>query len=250
MKKILICGLLVGAFAACSQQPPADKQVALDSERAKLGYAMGMDVGTSLSQLGADIDTDAFVEAFRASVAKGEMRMKPDESAKVKQVFFQKRQQEQQAKMEADGAKNKAAGEAFLAANKKKEGVTTTASGLQYEVLTAAEGNKPAATDTVKVHYKGTLIDGTEFDSSYARGEPATFPLNRVIRGWTEGVQLMSVGSKYRFYVPANLAYGSRGAGPKIGPNATLIFEVELLGIETAAQGAGQTTKSTAKPAG
>ncbi len=234
MKKLMLSGVLALLLAACSQgDAPATKakQVELDSEKARFSYAMGMDVGTSFSQMGADIDADAFVEAFRTAVAKGEMRMQAEEAARVKQAFFQKRRQEQQARMEATGAANKTAGEAFLAANKQKKGIITTPSGLQYEVLTPAEGDKPTATDTVKVHYRGTLIDGTEFDSSYKRGEPATFPLNRVIRGWTEGVQLMSVGSKYRFFVPPELGYGARGAGPKIGPNATLIFEVELLDI-------------------
>lgn len=231
MKKVLIGTMVVAALAACSPQESEHKQVALDSEQAQLSYAMGMDVGTSLSQLGGDIDSDAFVEAFRTTLEKGNVRLKPEEAAKVKQAFFQKRQQQQQAKMEAAGAENKKAGEAFLAANGKKDGVKTTASGLQYEVITPAEGAKPIATDTVKVHYRGTLIDGTEFDNSIARGEPATFPLNRVIPGWTEGVQLMNVGSKYRFYVPSDLAYGPRGAGAKIGPNSTLIFEVELLEI-------------------
>jgi len=231
MKKVLIGTIVVAALAACSPQEPQKKEVALDSEQSQLGYAMGMDVGTSLSQLGGDIDSDAFVEAFRTTLEKGTLRLKPEEAAKVKQAFFQKRQQQQQAKMEAAGSENKAVGEAFLAANGKKDGITTTASGLQYEVITPAKGDKPKATDTVKVHYRGTLIDGTEFDSSIARGEPATFPLNRVIAGWTEGVQLMNVGSKYRFYVPSTLAYGPRGAGAKIGPNSALIFEVELLEI-------------------
>jgi FKBP-type peptidyl-prolyl cis-trans isomerase len=222
-------------LAACSQgQPPADKPVALDSDTSKLGYAMGMDVGTSLGRMAADVDADAFVEAFRASLAKGEMRMSPEEAAEVTQTFFQKKQQEKQAKAAAAGAANKSAGEEFLAVNKQKDGITTTPSGLQYELLRAAEGARPVITDTVKVHYRGTLIDGTEFDSSYTRGQPATFPLKGVIPGWTEGLQLMSVGSKYRLFVPSELAYGERGTGAKIGPNATLIFEVELLSIETA----------------
>jgi len=225
-------GLMVATLAACSKDETATpKQVALDSDRAKFSYAMGMDVGNSLRQMGGEIDVDAFVDAFRTSIANGEMRMKAEDAAKVKQAFFQKRQQEQQEKMKVEGDANKKAGESFLAANKQKEGVTTTASGLQYEVITQGKGDKPSSTDTVKVHYRGTLIDGTEFDSSYARGEPATFPLNRVIRGWTEGVQLMNVGSKYRLFVPSDLGYGPRGAGAKIGPNATLIFEVELLEI-------------------
>lgn len=124
---------------------------------------------------------------------------------------------------------NKAAGEAFLAENSKKENIVTTESGLQYEVIKKGEGDSPKASDTVTVHYQGTTIDGKEFDSSYSRNAPATFPLNRVIKGWTEGLQLMNVGAKYRFFIPPQLAYGERGAGPDIGPNSTLIFEVELL---------------------
>ncbi len=235
MRKLIALGMMLG-LAACSQgDAPSEKakQAALDTDVAKFSYAMGMDVGTSLRQMGSDIDADVLVEALRTSLAGGEVRLKPEEAGQVKQAFFQKKQQEKQAEMAATGATNKVTGETFLATNKKKESVMTTDSGLQYEVLTSADGAKPVATDTVKVHYKGTLIDGTEFDSSYARGEPATFPLNRVIRGWTEGVQLMTVGSKYRFFVPSGLAYGERGAGQKIGPNSTLIFEVELLNIET-----------------
>lgn len=230
MKKLIVLAVMVLGLAACTQEK-ADKPVALESDKAKFSYAMGMDVGSSLGQVGTDIDTDAFVEAFRTSIAKGETRLKAEEAKKIQQAFFMKKQKEQHEKMQASGTANKTTGEAFLAANKQKDGITTTASGLQYEVLTPAEGDKPAATQTVKVHYRGTLIDGTEFDSSYKRGEPATFPLNRVIRGWTEGVQLMSPGSKYRFFVPSELGYGERGAGADIGPNSTLIFEVELLEI-------------------
>ncbi len=129
-------------------------------------------------------------------------------------------------------ANNKAEGEAFLAENTKKDGVITTASGLQYTILTAAEGDKPSVSSNVTVHYRGTTLNGEEFDSSYSRNAPATFPLNRVIAGWTEGVQLMSVGEKYRFFIPSDLAYGAQGAGGAIGPNATLIFDVELLSIQ------------------
>ncbi|MDT8376854.1 MAG: FKBP-type peptidyl-prolyl cis-trans isomerase [Mariprofundaceae bacterium] len=228
MKKLILLGTIVLGLAACSQgQAPEDKPVALDSDTNKLGYAMGMDAGNFFRQLTNDADADAFVEAFSAAVAGKEMRMKPEEAGQVKQAFAQRKQQEKQVVAEA----NKSSGMAFLETNKQKSGITTTSSGLQYEVLRAAEGNRPVATDMVKVHYKGTLIDGTEFDSSYARGEPATFPLNAVIPGWGEGLQLMNVGSKYRLFVPSELAYGERGAGAKIGPNTTLIFDVELLEI-------------------
>lgn len=135
------------------------------------------------------------------------------------------------AQMKAGGDKARESGAKFLADNGKREGVTQTASGLQYEVLTKADGPKPAVTDTVSVHYRGTLLNGTEFDSSYKRGEPATFPLQGVIKGWTEALQLMPVGSKWKLFIPSELAYGERGAGSDIGPNETLVFEVELLGI-------------------
>jgi FKBP-type peptidyl-prolyl cis-trans isomerase len=140
-------------------------------------------------------------------------------------------QERQKAERAAQAEKAKQEGEAFLAENAKREGVKTTDSGLQYEVLQEGEGKKPTAEDRVTVHYKGTLISGEEFDSSYARGQPVTFPLSNVIPGWTEGVQLMSPGAKYKFYIPSDLAYGERGAGVKIGPNETLIFEVELLSV-------------------
>jgi FKBP-type peptidyl-prolyl cis-trans isomerase len=139
-----------------------------------------------------------------------------------------KQQREEQA------GKNLEEGKAFLAENARKEGVRTLPSGLQYQVLSQGEGDPPAATDTVTVHYRGTLVDGSEFDSSYGRGEPATFPLDRVIRGWTEGLRLMRPGAKYRLFVPPELAYGERGGGPKIGPNSTLVFEVELLSVQRA----------------
>jgi len=227
MKKTVMTAAMLLALAGCSQQPQEQKQVALDSAKAKLGYAMGMDVGASFTRMADNIDVDAFVEGFRASIAKGETRMTAEEAVDVKQAYLR----EQQARFAAEAEANKRSGEAFLAANSQKEGITTTASGLQYEVLKAADGARPTAADTVKAHYRGTLIDGTEFDNSYKRGEPVVFPLDRVIHGWIEGLQLMSVGSKYRFYIPSGLAYGIRGKGPKIGPNAVLIFEVELLEI-------------------
>ena len=157
--------------------------------------------------------------------------MTAEEAAAIRQEYVQKMQAAQQAESTAAGASNLAEGQKFLADNKGKEGVQTTASGLQYKVLTMGDGAKPAATDTVKVHYSGKLLDGTEFDSSYARNEPISFALNRVIPGWTEGVQLMPIGSKFVFYIAPELGYGEGGGGP-IPPNSTLVFEVELLDIE------------------
>jgi FKBP-type peptidyl-prolyl cis-trans isomerase FklB len=154
----------------------------------------------------------------------------------------------QETKMAEEGAANKKEGDAFLAANKTKEGVVTLPSGLQYKILKAGTGPKPKTTDTVISNYKGTLINGTEFDSSYKRGQPATFPVGQVIKGWTEALQLMPVGSKWQIFVPADLAYGQRGAGPDIGPNATLIFEVELMSIKPPAAPAASGSMKPAAP--
>src|SRR3989338_270904 len=159
--------------------------------------------------------------------------LKSEKEVQETMMAFQNEMKTKQAEhAKVLGGKNKKEGEAFLAENKKKEGVKTTASGLQYKVIKNGNGKKPKATDTVTVHYKGTLIDGTEFDSSYKRGEPTSFPVNQVIAGWTEALQLMNVGSKWQLFIPANLGYGDRGAGPQIGPNAAFIFEVELISLK------------------
>ena len=203
----------------------------LETEAQQLGYIIGMDIGKSLKQQGADIDLDSLFEAIRATYEDGELAMTPEEAASVREQFIAKRRAEAEADRASVATANAAAGDKFLLENRGKEGVEMTDSGLQYKVVTEGDGPRPAATDTVTVHYRGTLLNGEEFDSSYSRGEPATFGLNQVIPGWTEGVQLMPVGSKYMFFIPSNLAYGENGP-PSIGPNATLIFEVELLGIE------------------
>ena len=192
----------------------------------KVSYALGLSLGQNMASSGVKtIEFDDLVAGMKAIMNKEKPAISFDEAQEVLNTFF--------AELEAQVAgKAKEEGEAFLAANAKREGVNVTASGLQYEVLTAAEGKKPKATDKVKVHYEGTLIDGTVFDSSYRRGEAISFGLNQVIKGWTEGVQLMSVGAKYKFFIPYNLAYGERGAGAQIPPYAALIFTVELLDIE------------------
>ena len=192
----------------------------------KVSYALGLSLGQNMASSGVKtIEYDDLVAGMKAIMNKEKPAISFDEAQEVLNTFF--------AELEAKVAgKAKAEGEAFLAENAKREGVIVTGSGLQYEVLTAAEGKKPKATDKVKVHYEGTLIDGTVFDSSYRRGEAISFGLNQVIKGWTEGVQLMSVGAKYKFFIPYNLAYGERGAGAQIPPYAALIFTVELLGIE------------------
>jgi FKBP-type peptidyl-prolyl cis-trans isomerase len=205
--------------------------VELKTEEEQLGYIIGMDIGNSLKQQGAAIDLDALFAAIRSTYEGTELAMTPEEAATVRERFIAQRRAEAEQERSTKAAENAAEGDRFLLENRDKEGVVTTDSGLQYKVITMGEGPKPAATDTVTVHYRGTLINGDEFDSSYSRNQPATFGLNQVIAGWTEGVQLMPVGSKFMFYIPSNLAYGEN-APPTIGPNATLIFEVELLSID------------------
>ncbi len=233
-KKILVVAMLGLGLSACNQaaEKSVEQTVALDSEAQKFSYAMGMDVGKSLKNLDAEVDADAFALAVKDVLAGNEAKLPEEVAANIKQTFFRKKQEEQMKKRQNAAAENQAKGEKFLAENAKKDGVKVTDSGLQYEVIKQGDGPKPTPENTVKVHYKGTTIDGVEFDSSYSRGQPISFPLNGVIKGWTEGVALMPVGSKYRFFIPAELAYGERGAGAKIGPNSTLIFEVELLAIE------------------
>ena len=214
------------AFAA-----PAFAQEKPDTEKEKISYVVGMQVGASLSQIKDEIDLEVVFDAIRGSLAGKEPLLSQEEAMAVQQAFAQKLQARRASEMQAAAETNKAEGEKFLAANKSKSGVKTTDSGLQYQVLKEGTGPKPAATDTVKVHYTGTLLDGTKFDSSVDRGEPAQFALNAVIPGWTEALQLMPVGSKYRLWIPAELAYGDRGTPGPIGPNKTLTFDVELLEI-------------------
>jgi len=245
MKKIMIIAC-VAILAACSQKAEAPAKapaLTLDNDKAKISYAIGLDIAQSLQSLESELDRSVLIAAINDRLDGGEVKLTAEDAGKVKQDFFKKQAAKRAADQKAAAQKNIAAGKAFLAENAKKAGVTTTASGLQYEVLTPGTGDKPAATDKVTVNYKGMLIDGTEFDSSYKRGKPVTFPLNGVIKGWTEGVQLMSVGSKFKFVLPADLAYGERGAGAKIGPNSVLVFEVELLGIGDVKEAKAATTK-------
>ncbi len=192
----------------------------------KLSYAVGMSMASNLMNSGLkEIDVDSFVKAFTEIMNNTTPSMSPEEANQILQDYFRKSQDDMLTK-------NLEAGKAFLAENSKKEGITTLSSGLQYEVITEGNGPKPSATDQVKCHYHGTLIDGTVFDSSVQRGQPAVFGVNQVIKGWVEALQLMPVGSKWRLFIPSDLAYGEQGAGGSIEPNTALIFEVELLGIE------------------
>ena len=236
-RKILIVLLATAFVAACAKtEDGADGADAsgLATDAEKFGYAIGVDIGKSLSPVKDDVDVDALVDGIEETLAGKEPRLDDAAREKVKSEISGKLQQKQMEQRLAKAGEAKEAGAKFLAENGKREGVKTTASGLQYEVLSEGSGASPKKEDKVTVHYRGTLIDGTEFDSSIARGQPVTFPLGNVIPGWTEGLQLMKPGAKYKLYIPANLGYGERGAGAKIGPNETLIFEVELIGVEKA----------------
>ncbi len=240
------------AAPAAAAAKPAAPAVPLDKN--KISTMVGMDIGRGLTQIKDDIDIKAVEAALEATLKGEKTALTPEEALTVRQEFMQQMQAKRVTEQKQAAEKNKTEGVAFLAKNKTAKGVKTTASGLQYLVEKEGTGAKPKATDTVKVNYLGTKIDGEKFDSSYDRGQPATFPLNGVIKGWSEGLQLMPVGSKYKLFVPADLAYGENGPGP-IGPNATLVFEVELLAIEkpgdkpAAEAGAKPAAKPVAKPA-
>ena len=223
----MVVAMALVAGAAAAQDAPA-----LTSPKEKRSYALGVNIGTGLGKQGMDIDAALLAKGLQDALAGKKTLLTQEEVQAVLAEFQAEMQKKQAAAMQQAAETNKKAGDAFLAANKAKEGVVTLPSGLQYKVLKAGEGKKPAAEDTVVCHYRGTLIDGTEFDSSYSRNEPLTIPVNRIIRGWSEALQLMPVGSKWQLVIPANLAYGERGTPGPIGPNAVLIFEVELLSIK------------------
>lgn len=204
----------------------------LKTQKDKVSYSIGLDIGKNLKNQSIEIDPNLLARGIQDAISGGKPLLTEEEVQGVMTAFSQEMQSKMAAKSKAAADKNQKEGEAFLAENKKKKDIVTLPSGLQYKVITAGKGKKPKATDTVTTHYRGTLIDGTEFDSSHKRGEPASFPVSGVIPGWTEALQLMPIGSKWQLFVPANLAYGPRGAGQQIGPNATLIFEVELLSIQ------------------
>ena len=198
----------------------------------KLSYALGLGIGQQLAQMGAqDISADDFAQAIKDVLEGKELKVSHREAQVIVQEYFQKQEQKLQAERSAQGKVHKEAGEKYLAENAKKDGVITLPSGLQYQVLKEGNGKKPTAKDSVKCHYEGFLIDGTVFDSSVQRGEPAVFGLQQVIAGWTEGLQLMQEGAKYRFFIPYRLAYGEGGAGGSIPPFAALIFDVELIKV-------------------
>lgn len=197
---------------------------ALSSDTQKFSYAIGLEIGASLESIAESIDIDALIRGIRDTLGDGSVRMSAEESFEVRQRVFAQLHQE-------TAAKNLREQNEFLARNARGDDVISTSSGLQYKVITEGTGTRPTMADQVIVHYRGTLLDGTEFDSSYRRGEPSTFPLESVIDGWAEVLQLMTVGSTYRVWIPSHLAYGEEGAGQAIGPNEMLVFDIKLLGI-------------------
>nr|WP_320117085.1 FKBP-type peptidyl-prolyl cis-trans isomerase [uncultured Marinifilum sp.] len=223
--KVLSLALGLSAMALVSCNQTGSKNVSLNNTIDSVSYSIGVNFGSNLERSGiTEFNEEILLAAMHAAINKDSLKIDARQSGKVINDYLRAIQEEK-------GKANIAKGEKFLSENAKKEGVVTTESGLQYKVISEGNGAKPLATDQVKVHYRGTTIDGKEFDSSYKRNEPATFAANRVIKGWTEALQLMPVGSKWELYIPAKLAYGPRGAGADIGPNETLIFEVELLDI-------------------
>lgn len=220
------------AKATADKSETAGKYPGLATEKDQASYMVGMAMAKQIEPMKDDIDVDMLMKAIKSSLAGEKMLLTEEQASEIGATFGEKMQAKQIAKMMAESKKNLADGQTFLAANAKKPDIKTTASGLQYQVLTEGKGAKPKATDAVRVHYKGTLLDGKTFDSSYDRNEPAVFPLNQVAPGWSEGVQLMPVGSKYKLWIPSSLGYGEKGTpGGPIPPNATLVFEVELLEI-------------------
>jgi FKBP-type peptidyl-prolyl cis-trans isomerase FklB len=223
---VLLC------LVAITIQLSAQKKLTLKTEKDKVSYIIGTDIAKNLKKQGIDVDSEILFKGFKDAFADQKLALSDSEIQQVMMAFQQEMMSKQSKKAGELAEKNQKEGDAFLAANKKKDSVVTLPSGLQYKVIAEGTGKMPGLNDTVTTHYRGTLIDGTEFDNSYKRGEPATFPVKGVIPGWTEALQHMKVGAKWQLFIPANLAYGERGAGETIGPNATLIFEVELLLIK------------------
>lgn len=228
MRYIIV--ILLGVALAFTTAAAADR-AGLSSKKQKESYSIGYDIGTNLKKQDVDVSFDDLYAGLKDAMTGAKPLMSEQEMKDSIMNLRGELMARQQQKMKALAEKNKKQGEEFLAKNKKEKGVKTLPSGLQYRVIKDGTGASPKATDTVTVNYRGTLIDGTEFDSSYKRGQPATFPVNGVIKGWTEALQLMKEGSKWQLFIPSELAYGERGAGPNIGPNATLIFEVELISV-------------------
>lgn len=226
--RLVIAAVVIGLMGC---QGAKDKKITLETQKQKVSYSIGIDIGNNFKQSEIDIDLEALAQGVKDAVSDSTPRLTEQQMDEAMRQLQQEMIAKRNESAKKAGEKNKLEGEAFLAENAKKEGVVTLPSGLQYKILKQGDGKKPKLTDAVTTHYRGTLIDGTEFDSSYKGGEPASFRLNEVIAGWTEALQLMPVGSKWQLFIPSNLAYGEHGRGGPIGPNATLIFEIELISI-------------------
>lgn len=222
-----MCGVIALSGASFAADAPE-----LKTDKEKISYSIGMDIGGSLKRGSVEVDPDLLAKGLKDSYGGGKTMLTEDQARQAIEDFQKTMMAKQAETMKILSEKNKADGERFLAENAKKAGVKVLPSGLQYKVIAPGTGKSPTTADTVTTHYRGTLIDGTEFDSSYKRGQPATFPVSGVISGWTEALQLMKEGAKWQLFVPPGLAYGERGAGQVIGPNATLVFEVELLTVK------------------
>jgi FKBP-type peptidyl-prolyl cis-trans isomerase FklB len=229
MKKLIAVALVLSIFGSTVM---AQKKGTPKTKKEKISYSIGVNIGKNMKTQGMNLDQGLLTQGIRDGLNSSKTAMSDKDMEATMTDFQQEMMGKMQAKQKVVGEKNTKEGESFLAANKKKEGVVTLPSGLQYKILKSGDGPKPTKDQTVKCNYRGTLIDGTEFDSSYKRGEPTEFPVGQVIKGWTEALQLMPVGSKWQLFIPSDLAYGPNGAGQMIGPNATLIFEIELISIK------------------
>jgi FKBP-type peptidyl-prolyl cis-trans isomerase FklB len=221
---------ILAVLCIATQAFSADTKV-LKTDKDKISYIIGINMGNRFKKDAIDVNTDMFMKGFKDAQSGTKPMLNDEEMAAVMTVFQQQMQAKQMEKIKVIAEKNKKAGDTFLADNKKKDGVITLKSGLQYKVITEGTGKMPKESDKVTTHYRGTLVDGTEFDSSYKRGEPVSFPVNGVIPGWTEALQLMKSGSKWQLFIPSDLAYGENGP-ETIGPNATLIFDIELISVD------------------
>jgi FKBP-type peptidyl-prolyl cis-trans isomerase len=238
-----------GQGTTAARKPGTAAAAPLTTQKQKASYALGVNIGRGLHRDGVEIDSSSLARGIRDAMAGGKVALTDEEMKAVLTTLQADVRKKQEAEVAAIGEENKKEGETFLAANKSKEGVQTLPDGLQYKVLTTGNGPKPTATDTVVANYKGTLINGTEFDSSYKRGQPVTFPVGQVIKGWTEVLQMMPVGSKWEVYIPSDLAYGPQGPGRgPIGPNQTLVFEIELVSIQPKGSAATPPNPSPATP--
>jgi FKBP-type peptidyl-prolyl cis-trans isomerase FklB len=229
MKKFIAIAIVLSLFVGTAM---TQKKEAPKTTKEKVSYSIGVNIAKNMKMQGLDIDQGMIVQGIKDELSGSKIAMSDKDMETTMTAFQKEMMAKMDAKQKIDGEKNKKDGEAFLTANKKKDGVITLTSGLQYKIIKKGDGAKPTASQTVRCNYRGTFIDGKEFDSSYKRGEPAEFPVGQVIKGWVEALQLMPVGSKWQLFIPSDLAYGPNGQGQMIGPNATLIFDIELVSVK------------------